>query len=509
MRAFACLLLASSLVSGFGQFSVTAAEPEPLPNAVLRSQDFWPQARQLTQEQMLLVDRLERAMVTPDPNQVRGLRGQLTLHDAAIERFLKSQYPIPKLLCNLPNVPTTAGGFAPASNLDTPQKTVYCNLYTAAAQLNEFAPLLERRLYMLASVGDVKPLRVVGERPTFVIPGGPTQSPNLNKPATSFYQTAPRLPVTNPPVIGAPMKTAIADYRPPVAPAIAPPPEAMPGLQNLKQLLVQTQSAFPTGITFQAPKSLPVREVNPNGLYSDESQTYAQVLAQPNTGIAHIAIAGANQPAPNVLHNRLETTASDRPRSVSFQAKTQAPEFNPQGLLEINQGQLQVIPAGLNYGFVAPIGDVPLEKLDSRLPAKQVDLPPTVRDFFLTYQPPQQLEAIQVDQRRFLSGKVSEFALPAPLSSQAVVQMGQTYLVRSLQFQLPEVVMSGRPLSGRDRRQLDQLLTLQSRDLLVAVRPVSRRSDGSYVMLWKVLQEFPSPQIQDLDQHVNLSNFGS
>jgi len=33
--------------------------------------------------------------------------------------------------------------------------------------------------------------------------------------------------------------------------------------------------------------------------------------------------------------------------------------------------------------------------------------------------------------------------------------------------------------------------------MIIAFRPVRRRSDGSYTILWRVLNELPSPQIQN------------
>jgi hypothetical protein len=38
----------------------------------------------------------------------------------------------------------------------------------------------------------------------------------------------------------------------------------------------------------------------------------------------------------------------------------------------------------------------------------------------------------------------------------------------------------------------------------VAFRPVNRRPDGSYTVLWRVLNQFPDPQIEDLEKYVNL-----
>nr|WP_290227527.1 hypothetical protein [Trichocoleus desertorum] len=504
MRHLSLLLLGPSLLSLLSHHPVVA-QTDAVPTEVIRAQGFWPRAQQLVQEQILLANRIERAVAEPDPNQVRAARGQLTLHTVAVEQFLKNQYPLPTLLCapTRVRVGDREEPFTVGSGLSQPQGTVYCNLHQSTQRLASLGNLLDRRLYMLASVAEVKPLRVVGERQAPSLPATPTQSPNLGKPATYRYGTAPTLPAEEPPLIGRSAKTAIADYVPPVPPAIAPPPEAAPVLQSIKQLLARTQTAFPNAASFSTPtRQLEALDQYAYGLYPKERQLYAEFLAQPNTGIARVLLSEAYRPQPSALQNRLRPTVAERfPFAPLVQSGAQ---FTPRFLMEIENGRFQLAQSGLNYGFIAPIGDVALESLQPTLQTRQVELTPDLRQFFLTYTPPTQLDAIQADRRRFLSGKVSNLALSEPLMSQAVISLNQTYLVRSLQFQMPEIVMSGEPVSRRDRRYLDLLLETPSSDHLLAFRPMIRHSDGTYTVLWRVLQQFPDPQIQDLDQHVNL-----
>jgi hypothetical protein len=504
MRYLAFLLLGSSVLSLLMPHAGVAVESE-VPTEVIRSQGFWPQAQQLVQAQMLLVNRIERAVSEPDPNQVRAARGQLTLHTVAVERFLKSQYPLPTLLCASAKVRVgnTEEPFTVGSGLSQSQGTVYCNLYQSTQKLASLGDLLDRRLYMLASVAEVKPLRVVGERQSPVLPGTPTQSPNLGQPAAYRYGTAPTLPTEELPLIGRAAKTAIADYVPPMSPAIAPPPEAAPVLQSVQQLLARAQMAFPSAVSFSTPtRQTKALDQYAYGLYPKERQLYAKFLAQPNTGIARVLLSEAYNPQPSALQNRLQPTVAARfPFAPLVQSGT---EFTPRLLLEIDNGRFQLAQSGLNYGFIAPIGDVSLESLQTTLPPQQVDLAPDLRQFFLTYQPPTQLDAIQADRRRFFTGKVNNLGLSEPLMSQVPISLNQTYVMRSLQFQLPEMVMSGEPVSRRDRRYLDLLLETPSSDHLIALRPVIRHTDGTYTVLWRVLQQFPDPQIQDLDKHVNL-----
>ena len=253
-----------------------------------------------------------------------------------------------------------------------------------------------------------------------------------------------------------------------------------------------------------------------NAYFEHQASQYAEFLALPNTGITRIWPAEIYRPSPNTLYNRLAPTMAERLpfAPLQSQGKTQqvtlegsveatqrvAPTFAPRPALKITNGNFQISESGIDYGFLVDLSDVPLEKLDPRLQATS----PQTEQFFLTYQPPQSLEALQVDRRRFLTGKLEDFDLSQPILSQAPAAIGHTYLVRSLQFQLPEIIMTGEPVSRRERRYLDQLLEMKSSDVLFAFRPVSLNSDGSYTVLWRVLNQFPNPKIADLEKYIKL-----
>jgi hypothetical protein len=154
---------------------------------------------------------------------------------------------------------------------------------------------------------------------------------------------------------------------------------------------------------------------------------------------------------------------------------------------------------GVDYSFMVDLGDVPLNKLEPRLQA----VARSTREFFLNYQPPKQLNELQVERRRFMNGKDQNWNLNQVILANAKAELNHTYLVRSLQFQLPDMILSGRPLSPQERQSLGQIQQLRSSDILIAFRPVRRRSDGSYTILWRILHQFPEPQIQDLETSVN------
>jgi hypothetical protein len=368
------------------------------------------------------------------------------------------------------------------------------------------SPMLDRLLSRRGEIAYVGPLPLVsGERRLDpVLPVTSLQSANLAVPATPFFAPVPNLPPAEPPLIGRSAKTPIAEYVPPLQPAIAPPSDALVTLRAVTGFLATAQAAFPAGTRFvDSSEMARVLERDAYGLYL-QRRMYTKFLSQSNTGIALVLPVGAYHP--NSLSNRLEPKVADS-FSPLFQYPQEgrqnlqgSPSFVPRLLLSVADGQFRVVEEGLDYGFLVDLGDVPLEKLDRQLQG----VSPRIRQFFLTYHPPKQLEELQVDRRRFLTGKLEGFHLNELVLSRAPVQIHHTYLLRLFQFRLPQAVLTGEPVSRSQRRYLDRLLELRSSDVSIAFCPVVSRADGGYVVLWKVLGRFPDPQIEDLERYVNL-----
>lgn len=86
--------------------------------------------------------------------------------------------------------------------------------------------------------------------------------------------------------------------------------------------------------------------------------------------------------------------------------------------------------------------------------------------------------------------------------SGAKAEVNKTYLVRSLQFQLPEIISERQPVRRENSRIRQQLTEVPSSDTIIAFRAVRRRPDGSYSILWRVLNQLPAPKIDDLEKYV-------
>lgn len=527
MRSSPLLLLLSLSVS-FLPLSASTAESPHLLSQSPSSQDFWSQAQRLVQEQLNLINRIEQAIASPDLNQVEAVRGQLIVQSGAVERFLKSQYSIPRLLCsngtNAPDPNVTA-------DLSLPQKQVYCALYTSTQQLRPVVSQLDRRLPILAGLAAPK-TPPSPDAPLFILPPSlenPEQPPNLKNPEQPTSSSVPNLPVAEVPVIGLPVKRPISNGQPSLQPAIKPPQQTTTAILAARKQLLSAVPAFPASIRiFDPVETYQIIDRSTYGVSPLESQRYAQFLAQSNTGIARILPAQIYRSDPNQRRNRLQPTVAERFPFVPLRRSTSG--LTPRLAIQIEEGNFDIPLTRLNYGFMVNLGEVSLENLNATL-QNTPTLSQQQREFFLNYSPPNQLEALQEERLRLLAGKDGASLIPAsglspslrsfpltrdngsqaafvstnlPVSTQAPVILNNTYLLRLFQFQVPDVILKAQPISRSQRRYLDQILETPSSDVLVAIRPVNRGSDGSYTILWRLLNQFPDPKIQDLDKYLNL-----
>ncbi len=460
-------------------------------------ENFYTLASQIIQQQLDLIARIEQALVTPDANRMRSVRGQLISQTKITEGFLQRQHFRAKSLCNSPDASPVSGNFTKS------QVQIYCSLYASSQELVKLAPVLDMSLSRRGELALVRKLPLVsGERQSDpVLSIAPVRYPYLNQPATPFATWEPNLAQQSPksfdsstlPIIGRVAKTAIANYKPPVQPAIAAPQSALAILANAKRFLSTAQVNFPVGHQFtDAQETAVTLDRFTYGLDPQEPQIYAQFLQLPRTGIFRVLTASAYKRPINRMTNRLQPKVSERyPFPVLGNPKG---SLKPSLALKLVGDRFQMQHSGVDYSFMVDLGNISLEKLDGKLQG----VASSTREFFLNYQPPKQLETLQVERRRFLTGKDQNWNQSQVILADAPAKLNHTYLVRTLQFQLPEIVLNSQLIPSERRRYLDELQQVRSSDILVAFRPVRQRSDGSYTVLWRVLDELPAPQILGL-----------
>jgi hypothetical protein len=467
------------------------------------TEDFWRRGQELVFDQVQLLDRLTLALTTPNFQQLDEAELQLLRNDIQINNFLTTQNRNPQAICQgfeLDSQLNNSGvnESINLSGLSNEQQQVYCTLYASKQQLLTLQPVLNRRLALLR----LRTNPVGGN-----IPVGTAQ---FNIPTATFSapNNAARLPELGSVVVGSPEKLEVANFRPPLLPAIAPASELQRIASSLRQDLLAVTNVFPENIVF--PPSF-LEGITP-GRYDvlpEELFRYRDFLQQPDTGIIRLLPAALRPQPSSQIQSRLQTTIAQEFPFASVVAIGDSVATARLALDIDANGNLQIAQPGIDYGFILNLGSVPLEEVTSPELRQRSNQGSNFSNqpaynFFFSYAPPTRLEELQVDRRRFLTGKVDNFAPEGLRSARVPLVFNQTYLVRLIQFQLPAALLDRQVISRRDRRYLDQLLEVPSSDVVVALQPVVQHSDGSYTVIWRLVREFSRPEVIDLASYLDL-----
>ena len=489
-RLLILVLIASCFSSLVGSAIASASTSSTAP-AIDPGRDYWIEAQRLAQNHLVLLNRVEQSLSSPDGDRLRGVRGQLFLQTSAVDRFLKSSYPAPEVLCAANPANAKAGSIAGTDAISLEEAQVYCALYASARELVPLRAQIDRRVGMVAAT-----------RPSTSVqssePDQPRSTASLFRRNQTTLNFISKSSIAAPQVLGRVTKSPVENPPIAIAPAIQPPNDILAIVQSSRSRLLKVQSAFPAAVRFTVPVQGGQSERLPSELYPQESQPYTPFLSQPNTGIARL-LPSTDRATSNTLENRLAPAAADQPSLAVLMPRSQG--LSPRLAIRVEGDRFEIVQTDLDYGFMTDLGDVALETL-LPLSSKKVSSLSEALQFFYNYRPPLELEAIQTDRRRFTTGKVSELSLSQPLLNQATAATNRTYLVRSIQFKIPEIITSGRSLLPGERSLLRDLLKTPSSDFLFAFRPISRRADGSYTVLWRILTQFSDPQIRDLDRYI-------
>jgi len=125
--------------------------------------------------------------------------------------------------------------------------------------------------------------------------------------------------------------------------------------------------------------------------------------------------------------------------------------------ISLEQGFLQVGFAGADYGMLINVGDVPLEEMNTEHSSVR---------FLAAYGAVLEESQARLEQRRFGGGTSID---GVPYSERVRAQVKATYVVRSINY--------------------------SESDVLVAFRVIRKDTDGSLIIAWKMLKEFPIPDL--------------
>lgn len=180
----------------------------------------------------------------------------------------------------------------------------------------------------------------------------------------------------------------------------------------------------------------------------EDRRAHAEFLAQPGTGIVRL-----------LPREKWEDKLTTRGGGAYYSFTRRTHEYGRGSDVELQGGFLFVGFAGANVGFMANLGDTPLEMVSPDAEALR---------FASSFKAP----TLEADARAAFNSfggkgrREGELVYTCGLSA----DVGSTYVVRSVSY--------------------------DESDVLVAFRVLRKDSDGSVVLLWKMLEEFPKPTLQ-------------
>jgi len=184
-------------------------------------------------------------------------------------------------------------------------------------------------------------------------------------------------------------------------------------------------------------------------LTSEEDQAaYASFLKQPDTGLIRLL--------PREDYDC--KIVSSVPGGGSYYSFTERSNEYGQSDLGLEQGYLKTGFAGADYGILTMLGDVPLES---------VSLETTATNILAVHQPAADEPQARIEQRRWSDGTIVDET--TIFKDRLPLKANSTYLLRAILY--------------------------NSHDCLVAFRVVRIDSDGSAIILWKLLKKYPKPYL--------------
>lgn len=185
----------------------------------------------------------------------------------------------------------------------------------------------------------------------------------------------------------------------------------------------------------------------------EDRAAYAEFLQQPHTGLIRLLPREAYDDV--VLKQNLKSlTMRGGGAYYSFARLTH--EYGYGSDIELYSGYLSVGFAGADFGMLTKLGDLPFEEITLEHPGAK---------FLAAYTPPGELPKARLEQRRFsgrgvtIDNELYQTRMP--------VEVNTTYLLRSINY--------------------------DTSDVLVAFRVVRKDSDGSVIIVWKLLKNYPKP----------------
>jgi hypothetical protein len=181
----------------------------------------------------------------------------------------------------------------------------------------------------------------------------------------------------------------------------------------------------------------------------EDRKAYAEFLVQKGTGLVRL-----------LPREKWDSKLSTRGGGAYYSFTRRTHEYGYGSDISLEQDALSVGFAGADFGFMLNLGDAPLETVTAETEAVR---------FMAAYATPSTLPDARKAQNQFMS--LAGFQEGQwTYKSRLPVSAGSTYVLRSVNY--------------------------DDSDVLVAFRVLRKDSDGSVVLLWKLLEDFPKPALQ-------------
>ncbi len=411
----------------------------------------WANSVSLAQKQIDLLTEVEESLYSTKIGFVQGSYRKLFFHIGELDRYLDR--------FGNGSTPSCTGQALSGAELD-----IYCTLFNSRPLLFQLLAATEQRQIKLGSAESSLLNRAGGD---------PLLSPSLTSQEAwqSEQETFDVL--------------VVGDAKPAqnqgdiTRPAIAPLPLTINAIDTQKSALLALNPQLPSG--YELAEDTTFETTTTRFQYVPVAQEYewhAEFLAQPNTGLTRLM--------PREAYEENYQASSLKPDLIEQFPFPVLGETNPFPNLPLlyENDELKFIPEDFNLGLITDLGETDFSDLG------------TLENAVTQYESPTTFTGLQQEQRRLLFQKDGRSPSTAPL------QLNHTYLVRLIQYDFAEEILTGEPLPRYRLKELNLLADPDSYDVLLAVKPVKEWFDGGYTLLWQVLNQSEATALTDLTDYI-------
>ncbi|AFY39517.1 hypothetical protein Lepto7376_3291 [[Leptolyngbya] sp. PCC 7376] len=412
----------------------------------------WANSVSLAQEQIDLLTEVEQSLYSTKYGFVQGSYRKLFFHIGELDRYL-DRFGDP--------IATDCS----AQSFDNPELSIYCSLLNSR-------PLL----FQLLAATEQRQLRLSTAESSFLTPGSiALLSPELD-PQESWQSEQDTFDVL-----------VIGDAKPTqnqgdiTRPAIAPLPETKKAIANQKSALLALNPSLPNGFLLEEDTTFTTTTTRYQYVpVAKEYEWHTDFLAQPNTGLTRLL--------PREAYEENYTASSLKPELVEkfpFPKLGETAPF-PNLPLLVEDNVLKFVPESFNLGLITDLGETDfgnIQDLDTATPVTEYESPTT-------------FAGLQQEQRRLL------FQKDGRSPSTALLELDHLYLVRLVQYDFAEEILTGEPLPRYRFKELNLLADPDSYDVLIAIKPVKEWLDGGYTLLWQIIDQSEATALEDLADYI-------